>query len=139
MPSIAQDLEVRVTAKGRAVFATRHYHAGELVEQAPVILGDSDWSDLPQWVDHYVYSWQDIGGKGARQALALAHGSLFNSSTHANMSFRAAATNDAIEYHAARDIAPGEELTINYSSEHGEPTCDDNSWFRERGIHYVDH
>lgn len=134
---IAPDLEIRtVPGRGRAVFAARAYARGDLVDTAPVILGDTHWNDLPGWIGRYVYAWKDIGGRDATVALALGHGSLYNASTHANLSFRAAPTNDAIEYHAARDIAHGEELTINYSSADGSPTCDRNSWFEERGIPY---
>lgn len=139
MPTlISPDVEIRVTPRGRAVFAARAFAAGELVDTAPVILGETHWDDLPAWVGNYVYSWKDIGGRDAIVALALGHGSLYNASTDASLRFRAAETNDAIEYHAARDIAAGEELTINYSSADGSPTCDRNSWFAERGIPYLD-
>ncbi|GAB4387099.1 MAG: SET domain-containing protein-lysine N-methyltransferase [Phycisphaerales bacterium] len=124
--------------RGRAVFATRSFRKGECVDRAPVIVGDSDWEELPAWINCFVYSWLDIGGRGGRQAVALGVGSLYNSSLRANLTFRAAETNDAIEFHAARDIECGEELTINYSSEHGEATSKDNSWFVERGIEYID-
>lgn len=122
--------------RGRAIFAARDFAKGELVDTAPVILGDTHWDDLPNWIGHYVYAWHDIGGRGAIVAVALGHGSLYNASTDANLSFRAARTNDAIEYHAARDIRAGEELTINYSSDHGGPTSNDNSWFTDRDIPY---
>lgn len=122
--------------RGRAVFAARDFDRGELVDTAPVILGDTHWDDLPAWIGHYVYAWPDIGGKGAVVAIALGHGSLYNASTTANLSFRAAESNDAIEYHAARAIRAGEELTINYSSDHGGPKSDDNSWFTDRNIPY---
>jgi hypothetical protein len=136
---ISADVEIRITqGRGRAVFAARAFAKGELVDTAPVILGDTHWNDLPAWVGNYVYSWKDIGGRDATVALALGHGSLYNASTDANLRFRAAASNDAIDYHAARDIAPGEELTINYSSADGSPTCDQNSWFQERGIPYLE-
>jgi hypothetical protein len=125
--------------RGRAVYAARAYRAGELVETAPVILGDSDPAKLPDWVANYYYAWNDIGGRNARQAMALGCGSLFSSSMHANLRFRANNEAQAIEYHAVRDIEPGEELTINYSSEHGEPTAAENSWFTERGIHFIEH
>jgi hypothetical protein len=133
------DLEIRhLPDRGRAVFAARHFAKGDLVDTAPVILGDTHWNDLPAWIGRYVYAWQDIGGTGAVSALALGLGSLYNASTTANLTFRAAQSNDAIEYHAARDIAPGEELTINYSSDDGSPTCDRNTWFEERDIPYLD-
>lgn len=137
-PAHQEPLEIRQTPRGRAVFAPHPYKKNQLIESAPVILGDSHWNDLPDWIGHYVYDWQAIGGQHATVAVALAHGSLFNSSTNANMSFRAAPTNDAIHYHAARDIQQGEELTINYSSQQGEPTSNDNSWFKDRNIPYTE-
>lgn len=139
MHATCSDVEIRVTpARGRAVFAARAFRKGELIDRALVIIGDTDWDKLPSWINCFVYNWPEIGGRGGRQAIALGNGSLFNSSLHANMAFRASPANDAIEYFAARDIEPGEELTINYSSDHGEPTSSDNSWFVERGIDYVD-
>lgn len=133
------EIEIRMTPdRGRAVFAARSFREGELVDRALVIVGDSEWNELPAWINCFVYSWLDIGGRGGRQAVALGSGSLYNSSLHANLTFRAANTNDAIEYFAARDIEAGEELTINYSSEHGEATSKDNTWFVERGIEYID-
>lgn len=133
------EIDVRITPnRGRAVFASRSFREGELVDRALVIIGDSEWDELPGWINCFVYAWQEIGGTGGRQAVALGSGSLYNSSLRANLTFRASAGNDAIEYHAARDIEAGEELTINYSSDHGEATSSDNSWFEDRGIAYID-
>ncbi len=135
--TLAADLEIRATPNhGRGVFATRAFARGELVHTAPVILGSGPREQLPAWVEHFVYDWRAIGGKRADHALAMGYGSLFNSSTRACLSFRAAKTNDAIEYHAHRDISEGEQLTINYSSQHGEAVSDDNEWFQDRGITY---
>jgi hypothetical protein len=38
-----------------------------------------------------------------------------------------------MQFFAARAISPGEELTINYSSD-GDASSPDNRWFEERGM-----
>ena len=136
---LSADIEIRVTPNhGRGVFAVRDFAAGELVDTAPVILGSGDRGLVPGWIERFLYDWRAIGGTGADHAVALGYGSLYNSSTHASLTFRAAESNDAIEFHAGRDISAGEQLTINYSSLHGEADSDDNRWFDERRIPYTE-
>ena len=114
-----------VEGKGRGVFAQRLIRQGEILEQAPVIV-------LPTpegaWIERtilfqYCYSWGDT------KALALGLGSLFNHSYHPNTQYRREFDQHLIIYTALRDIAPDEELTINYN---GAPDDTTPLWFAVR-------
>jgi len=119
------------TARGRGVFAGQAIKRGTLVEAAPVVLITSPWETIPLEFRKILYDWQAIGGKEAGHALALAYGSLFNSTNPANLKFRASACNGFVLYTAARDIAEGEELMINYDSEDGSAESSESWWFEQ--------
>jgi SET domain-containing protein len=106
----------RVKGKGRGVFARRPIREGELIERVPVLVlpldeiknGD-EWTGLAG----YCFLW----GEGT-VALALGYGSLYNHSFDPNARYDDESPR-AKSYSAIRDIAAGEEITINYN---GEPT-----------------
>lgn len=119
------------TARGRGVFAGQAIKRGTLVEAAPVVLVTAAWETIPLEFKKILYDWPAIGGRDAGHALALAYGSLFNSTNPANLKFRASACNGFVLYTAARDIASGEELMINYDSEDGRPESGESWWFEQ--------
>ncbi|HRW05066.1 MAG TPA: SET domain-containing protein [Caldilineaceae bacterium] len=108
--------------KGRGVFAKEQIRAGTTFERAPVIvLPPDEWVYAERTVlFDYCYDWQ--GGA----ALALGAGSLFNHSYTPNAIYIKNYNQFVIEYRALRDIAPGEEILINYN---GQPDDMDPLWF----------
>ena len=121
------------TVKGRGVFAGRAYLKDQVIEISPVIVIEAEYEALPKPIFERIYDWKSIG-KIPTSALALGHGSLFNHADSANMQFNLDYRKKQISYIAARDIKAGEELTINYNSENGEPEWPDNNWFDRTGI-----
>jgi len=125
---IVEGTEVRDTGtpKGRGVFATRAFAEGELVETAHVVLDG-------QGFDRFVFNYSAAMGlgstRGHQASIALGNGSLYNGANPANMRYEADVKAKAIRFIAARDIASGEELTVNYSARDGGPTWPDNWWF----------
>lgn len=120
---------------GLGVFAARDITAGEIVHVAPVILmSEVDVETIdPTPLHGYVYGWDTEAGTSA---FALGLGSLFNHDADANCEYHRLDADDvddetgepvgfdALEYTAAREIAAGEELTVDYSG--GDPSI---LWF----------
>ncbi|MCK6481555.1 MAG: SET domain-containing protein [Planctomycetes bacterium] len=107
-------LELRtLPGKGRGVFATRRFRRGALVERSPVIvLPEEEWRRLAKTrLDHYVYEWAGDGGC----SMVLGLGSLYNHSYEPSVENFVDRRNLAMEWVALRDIAPGEEITVNYN------------------------
>lgn len=129
-------LEMRDTGtpKGRGVFACRAFAAGDIVEEAPVILFDDAWADLPHDVQKVLFSWRALGGDGAAHALALGFGSLYNHSSPANMRYEADTALRVVRFVAVRDIPAGTELCINYNARGGGAEWTDNNWFDRMGV-----
>lgn len=108
-------IEVRtIRGKGRGVFATRPIAEGEVIERVPVLLIEADelrngdaWTGLAS----YCFLW-DAG----RYALALGYGSLYNHSYRPNARYDDAGRMTKI-FKAIRDIAAGEEITVNYNGD----------------------
>jgi len=108
-------IEVRtIRGKGRGVFARRGIRAGELIERVPVVVLDANelrngegWTGLAS----YCFLW-DTG----RYALALGYGSLYNHSYQPNARYDDAGRMTKV-FTALRDIAPGEEITVNYNGD----------------------
>lgn len=67
-------------------------------------------------------------------ALALGYGSLYNHDNPANMRYEVDKEALLLLFIAAKDISPGEELTINYSGESGAAMAEDDWWFGEKKI-----
>lgn len=58
---------------------------------------------------------------GSAHAVALGYGSLFNHDNPASLRYEADPGNLSLRFIATRDIAAGEELTINYNAPQGKP------------------
>jgi hypothetical protein len=132
------DTQVRSTGtpKGRGVFALRSFAAGELVEEAHVILGKL--GGLADALKDYHFNWTALIGQTGKSlyqvAIALGNGSLYNSANPANMRYEADPARLSIRFIAVRDIAAGEELTINYSAEGGGSASPKDDWFEKRKL-----
>lgn len=125
------------TPKGRGVFADRAYSAGEVVEECPVLLFKKPYEVLHKELKNYVFHWPVPEGAAAKQALALGYGSLYNHANPSNMRYETDVEALVLRVVTVRDVAPGEELTINYNADGGEPASEDEWWFEEKGIELV--
>jgi SET domain-containing protein len=111
--------------KGRGVFALRQIAEGEVIEQAPVLVVPSrEWRHICQTVLYnYCFGW---GADSEDAALALGFGSLYNHSYQPNAIYIKRHAEVMIDFVALRQIAPGEEITINYN---GTPEGQAPMWF----------
>jgi|RhiMethySRZTD1v2_1073278.scaffolds.fasta_scaffold2082937_1 SET domain-containing protein len=109
--------------RGRGVFATRAFAAGEVIERAPVLVFPrADVRPLAgTLLDHYWFWWDD-----AHNAVSFGCGSLYNHDSPANARFVRDAVRQVIVFVAVRAIASGEEITINYG---GDPYGPASVWF----------
>ncbi len=109
----------RIRGKGRGVFARRPIREGEEIERAPVLVIPIDevenGEESTRLMDYYF-----VWGRGT-YALALGYGSLYNHSYQPNARYDDVAPQTKV-FTALRDIATGEEITVNYN---GDP--DDHS------------
>jgi uncharacterized protein len=110
---------------GRGVFAAEPIKEGEMIEICPVLVmntGDMALLDKTFLYDYY-FLW---GESGEDCAVALGFGSLYNHFCPSNADYDMDFDNKNIEFIAVRDIAMGDEITINY---HGDPIDPSPTWF----------
>jgi SET domain-containing protein len=108
--------------KGRGVVALQEIKRGELIERSPVLLiPHKDRSAVdPTIVFTYVFMWEhgtveeDLYKHEGRAAIALGYTSLLNHSYTPNAHFHRHIDDMLIDIVALRDIAAGEEVTIDY-------------------------
>ena len=98
----------------------------------------AEFDELPGLLQTYVFDWETLAGVVGAHALALGFGCMYNHHNPANLRYVADARESHMKFIAVRDIAAGEELTINYNAEGGAPTCDDNNWFERHDIELID-
>ncbi|HEX6833433.1 MAG TPA: SET domain-containing protein [Rudaea sp.] len=124
------------TARGRGVFAARAIKAGEIVETCPVVVVNKYVSDLPPEIGCIVYGWSYLTTRqvGTLSAIALGYGSLYNHDNPANMRYVADGALQVLRYIAVRDIAPNEELTVNYNAHGGGAEWNEDKWFEDKQI-----
>jgi len=104
-------LEIRYTkGKGRGVFARKPIPKGTVIERVPLIIVTWD-KIMDSELGNYVYSWTE-----KTAALAMGYGSLYNHSFHPNAYYEDVGRRTKI-FTAYRDIAQGEEVTINYNGD----------------------
>lgn len=113
----------RAKGKGQGVFARRSIREGEVIERVPVLV--MSLKEYASGVDQsllggYVFAWGED-----QIALALGYGSLYNHSYRPNARYEDVAPR-AKQFVALRDIAKGEELTVNYN---GSPEDSTKVWF----------
>lgn len=98
--------------RGRGVFATRAFRKGETLELAPVLVVPED--EHPPLVETVLNSY--VFGWGDGVAVCLGFGSIYNHSWDPNAEYLKHLDESVIEFVALRDIAPGEEVFVNYAS-----------------------
>ena len=126
-PSAPPGLRIATTAaRGRGVFAARAFRRDEVIERAPVIVFPrSDVRALQgTLLDDYWFWWDEV-----HNAAALGCGSLYNHACPANARYHRELVARMLVFVAVRDIAAGDEITINYNgaSDDGSPV-----WFSAR-------
>jgi hypothetical protein len=117
-----------VEGLGRAMFASRTFVKGELIERAPIVpIDEKKWPSAAKTIlSDYAFDW---GEKDEHAAIALGYISIYNHSYSPNAQLEQMLDELMMEIIAIKDIEPGEEITINYN---GEPEKQDPLWFTER-------
>ncbi len=113
----------QIKGKGRGVFARRAIAKGETIESVPVLVMTSDefaegLANTP--LKDYCFRWGTD-----KVALALGYGSLYNHSYRPNARYDDVGRQTKA-FVAIREIAEGEEITINYN---GHPRSRAKVWF----------
>lgn len=112
--------------KGRGIFTKRTIKAETVIETAPVIVMTNDERlHIDQTILHnYIFEWQPDGQQLCCMALGLIP--MYNHAYISNCEYYMDYDNNEIFIQAVRDIAPGEELTINYNATWNDET---KIWF----------
>lgn len=117
-----------VEGHGRGMFAVRAFAKGELIERAPIIpIDEKKWPNAAKTIlSDYAFDW---GEKDEHAAIALGYTSIYNHSYSPNAQLEQMLDELMMEIIAIKDIAAGQEITINYN---GDPAKQDPLWFTER-------
>jgi SET domain-containing protein len=102
----------RIKGKGRGVFARVPIRKGMVIEKVPLMLVPASLIDgrlSHAQVDKFFFEWDR-----KRLAVALGFGSLYNHSYQPNARYQDG-PGACLVYKAIRNIARGEEITINYN------------------------
>lgn len=99
--------------KGRGVFARRNIRKGELIERVPVVVLPvsafvGGWEN--ETLNRYFYVWTKNS-----VAVSLGYGSIYNHSYEPNAIYDHDYRGRRLLYIAYRDIAAGDEITVNYN------------------------
>ena len=110
------------------VFAAAPIDAGAVIEICPVLLfSKAELASIRQtMLDDYYFDW---GDDGEWYAFALGYGSLYNHSYTPNADYGMDFENKTIDIYCLHDIAPGEEICINYN---GSPDDQSKVWFEKQ-------
>lgn len=103
----------------RGVIADGKIAKGTLIEACPILKvskKDAERNEITV-LDNYFYEWDD-----AYDCLSLGYTGLANHSFNANAVFERNFKNDTMEYWAVKDIAEGEEITVNYNGDPNDTT-----------------
>jgi uncharacterized protein len=115
----------KTTGKGRGVFSRERIPAGTIVEVSPVIVMEkTDRQHLDKTLLHdYIFEW---GREKDKCCMALGLVPVYNHSYRSNCEYFMDFDEDTITVKTVRDIAKGEELTINYNGDWNDPK---SVWF----------
>lgn len=119
----------RIDGAGRGVFTMIPFAKGDVVEVCHVLVFDA--ADEPAWAGQYAYLWTET-----QSAIAFGYGSLYNHSHFCNLEYAKDVKTGVIVFTASRDIARGEELTIDYHEHYGTMEFDEK--YEERFEMYVE-
>ena len=122
--SVSPGLRVGEAAgRGRGVFAARAFRAGDVIERAPVVVFPRALVRPLEGsvLDSYWFWWDE-----QHNAMGLGCASLYNHACPANARFERDIAAQQLVFVAVREIAAGEEITVNY---HGDPEDPSPTWF----------
>jgi hypothetical protein len=124
------------SAKGWGVVSDRAITADRIVEIAPVLILFRAITDQHLNLKTRVFDWGALGGRPGETALALGYGSIYNHGNPPNLRYRAIprGISSGLEFSAAREIAAGEELTVNYNGAKGDIVSTSDNWFETNQI-----
>ena len=107
----------RTGKKGNGVFTKKALPSGTVVEISPVIvMSAKERQLLDQTLMHdYIFEWQ-AGGED-KCCVAQGYISVYNHSSNANCEYFMNYEHCTISIKTMREIAPGEELTVNYNGD----------------------
>lgn len=105
-----------IRGKGRGVIAARDVAKGEVIDRSPVlVLPGDEWPHLLETaISRYVFTWRDGTDD---TAMVLSRCSFLNHSYTPNAYAQRLLREREMEFVALRDIAEGEEITINYNGD----------------------
>lgn len=115
------------TDRGRGVFTAQEIPAGSPIESCPAIVLSAD--DTERIHQTHLHDYYFLWGTEGQSCIALGFGSIYNHASEPNADYEMDLENDTIDITAIRDIAPGEEITLNYM-EGGQQRSE--LWFREK-------
>jgi uncharacterized protein len=102
--------------KGRGVFTNEKIAAGTVIEESPVIvMSAEDRKLLDKTLLHdYIFEW---GVSKDKCCMALGLVPMYNHSYQSNCEYFMDFEDESIQVKTVREIAAGEELTINYNGD----------------------
>ena len=104
----------RIKGKGRGVFARADIAAETVIERVPMLIFSA--TVLEAELADYAFEWSP-----GKVGLAMGYGSIYNHSFNPN-AYYADDGPQIKSYIALRDIAAGEEITINYNADPDDKT-----------------
>lgn len=130
---MSEGLYIRnVEGRGRGVFCEKAIEAEELIESCPVIILEAeDFAVVTAtFLGQYCFFWDKDSGI---LCIGLGFASVYNHSYPSNADYIMDHDNGSLDIVAVRPIAPGEEITINYT---GDPDNPSRQWFSGKNIPY---
>ncbi|MEX2680959.1 MAG: SET domain-containing protein [Candidatus Sigynarchaeota archaeon] len=114
-------------AKGRGVVAREPIKSGTVIDIAHVLLiSPEDWEMIKSTCLYdFAFEWSGEGNR-ITHALAMGPGEFMNHSYEPNAKYVMDYENKLITFTTIKDIAAGEEITVNYN---GEVDNKDKLWF----------
>jgi hypothetical protein len=131
---MSEGLYIRnVEGRGRGVFSEKAFETDDLIESCPIIiLEPEDFAVVTAtFLGQYCFFWDRDAGI---LCIALGFGSVYNHSYPSNANYFTDPETGTIDIVAVRSIAPGEEITINYT---GDPDNPSRQWFTGKNIPYT--
>ena len=103
----------------RGIVAVEGIMSGEILECSPVILVGREHHVLldSSMLRYYYFEWDE-----RYDAVPLGYAAVYNHSYQANAEYVHDHERNMLSFRACRDIAVGEEVTVNYNGEHNDET-----------------
>jgi uncharacterized protein len=110
-----------IKGKGRGMITTKQIKPNTIIESSPVIVMTKEEQKLidKTRLHDYIFLWQE---DESQCAMAQGYISVYNHSYDSNCDYIMDFQNDIISIITVKNIAAGEELTINYNGEVNDTT-----------------